>query len=383
MDLSLTAAEREFRDGLRAFLADNLTEEIRHLYRRGDAEGLQLRRRWQRRLHEAGYVGIAWPREYGGRGASPIEQLIFNEEMAAARAPDPVNVIAINMAGPSIIAHGTPAQKARYLEPMLSAEEIWCQGFSEPDSGSDLASLRTRAELDGDAFVVNGQKVWTSLAHIARWCILLTRSDPEAGDRHRGLTYLILDMRSPGVEVRPLRQMTGDSEFNEIYLTDVRVPRDQVLGEVGDGWRVAITTLMYERANLGSALQVHTRVSLEELLDTLRSRGLGEDPILRQQLADLYITVEAMRLNTYRDVSRTAHGDPPGPEGSIIKLMWSEVMQRLTEVAMAARGGEALAADDAWTFRFLRARGNSIEGGTSEILRNILAERVLGLPRSR
>jgi alkylation response protein AidB-like acyl-CoA dehydrogenase len=391
MDFSLGPEQEAFRDGLRAWLRDNLTDEFRDLQTRSGPDAVEGRRRWQRRLHEAGYAGISWPREYGGRGASLLEELVFNSEMAAARAPDMINVIGIYMAGPTIIAHGTHEQKARYLEPLLSADEIWCQGFSEPNSGSDLASLRTTAVLDGDDFVVNGQKVWTSLGHVARWCILLTRTDPDPVSRHRGLTYLIVDMESSGVEVRPLRQMTGEAEFNEIYFTDVRVPRANLLGAAADGWRVAMTTLMHERASLGVGMQIRTRANLDALFTLIRGSGLGADPVMRQKLAQLYIEVEAMRLNSYRGLTRMLRGEEPGPEGSINKLMWSEISQSLTETAMEALGAWALLASDEpavadasrWSHQFLRARAASIEGGTSEVLRNILAERVLGLPRSR
>ena len=385
MDFSLTAAEEAFRDELRDWLAENLSDEFRDLHRLPQREALARSRGWQHRLHQAGYAGISWPREYGGHGATLVEEMIVNQELALARAPDMIGVIGLYMAGPTIIAHGTHAQKARYLGPLLSADEIWCQGFSEPNSGSDLASLQTRAEPDGDGLVVNGQKVWSSFAHVADWCILLARTDSQPDRRHEGLTYLILEMRSPGVEVRPLRQMTGDAEFNEIYLTDVRVPAENVIGEVGDGWRVAMTTLMHERASFGVGVQVRTRITLDELLAMVRESDVRHDLVIRQKLAQLFIEVEAMRFNGYRGLTGMLRGEPPGPEGSINKLMWSEVNQRLSETAMEVLGPAALLADDdrRWAFHFLRARANSIEGGTSEVLRNILAERVLGLPRSR
>jgi alkylation response protein AidB-like acyl-CoA dehydrogenase len=390
MDFALTPEQEAFRVELRTWLSENLTAEFRSLRGGlGDPEAVAGRRRWQRRLHDAGYIGVSWPKEYGGRGASLMEEMIVNAELAAARAPETINGIGLYMAGPTIIAHGTPAQKTRYLAPLLSADEIWCQGFSEPNSGSDLASLRTRAELDGDEFVVNGQKVWTTVGHVAKWCLLLTRTESDAGSRHGGLTYLIVDMEAPGVEVRPLRQMTGDAEFNEIYFTDVRVPRENLLGEIGGGWRVAITTLLHERASLGVGLQIRTRIGLDELFTLVRNDDQRADPLLRQKLAQLYIEVEAMRLTGYRGITRLLRGEAPGPEGSINKLMWSEVNQRLTETAMEVLGPRALLADDrasgggGWSYAFLRARANSIEGGTSEVLRNILAERVLGLPKSR
>ena len=387
MDFSLTPDQARFRDGLRAWLRDNLADELATpLPAMGAPEGVSRRRAWQRRVHEAGYAGVSWPKEFGGRGLSLIESMIVYEEMARAKAPDMINVIGLNMAGPTIIHHGTDAQKQRYLRPMLDAEEIWCQGFSEPNSGSDLASLQTSAVPDGDDFVVNGQKVWTTLGHVAKWCILLTRTG--AGDeRHSGLTYLIVDMASPGVEVKPLVQMTGDAEFNEIYFTDVRVPRANLLGGEGEGWRVAMTTLMHERATLGVALQVRSRIAFDELVNLARGDGNGSsrsgDPLVRQKLAQLFIESEAMRFNGYRGLTRMLRGEPPGPEGSINKLMWSEGNQRVMETAMEVLGPDALLGETYWSYQFLRSRANSIEGGTSEVLRNILAERVLGLPRSR
>jgi alkylation response protein AidB-like acyl-CoA dehydrogenase len=394
MDFSLTPEQVQFRDELRAWLRENLADELATPVPAMGAEtGVERRRRWQRRVHEAGYAGVSWPKEYGGRGLSQIEAMIVGEEMARAKAPDTINVIGLNMAGPTIIHHGTQAQKERYLRPILTADEIWCQGFSEPNSGSDLASLQTRAVEDGDHFVVNGQKVWTTLGHVARWCILLTRTGA-ADSKHAGLTYLIVDMQSPGVEVKPLVQLTGDAEFNEIYFTDVRVPRENLLGGVGEGWRVAMTTLMHERATLGVALQVRTRIAFDELVEQARAGDTAAadgSPLLHQKLAQLYIETEAMRFNGYRGLTRMLRGEPPGPEGSINKLMWSEVNQRLMDTALEVIGPATLLADGEesapregrWSYHFLRSRANSIEGGTSEVLRNILAERVLGLPRSR
>ncbi len=396
MDFSLSPEQARFRDELRAWLRDNLAEELATpLPPMGSRDALVRRQRWQRRLYEAGFVGVAWPREYGGRGLSLIESMIVNEELSKAKAPDLINVIGLNMAGPTIIHHGTAEQKQKHLQAILTAEDIWCQGFSEPNSGSDLASLQTRAVEDGDDFVVTGQKVWTTLGHVAKWCILLTRTGG-ADEKHSGLTYLIVDMKAPGVEVKPLVQMTGDAEFNEIYFTDVRVPRANLLGGVGEGWRVAMTTLMHERATLGVALQVRTRVAYDELAALAReTRDDGhtrsDDPLVRQKLAQLHIETEAMRFNGYRGLTRMLRGEPPGPEGSINKLMWSEVNQRLMETALEVMGpaallaeGESAAPDGGrWSYGFLRSRANSIEGGTSEVLRNIIAERVLGLPRSR
>ncbi len=391
MDFSLDPEQARFRDELRAWLRENLADELATpLPAMGAEEGVERRRRWQRRVHQAGYAGVSWPKQYGGRGLSLIEAMIVNEEMARAKAPDMINVIGLNMAGPTIIHHGTEEQKAKYLENILDATDIWCQGFSEPNSGSDLASLQTRAVPDGDDFVVNGQKVWTTLGHVAKWCILLTRTGT-AEEKHTGLTYLIVDMQSPGVEVKPLVQMTGDAEFNEIYFTDVRVPRENLLGGVGEGWRVAMTTLMHERATLGVALQVRSRIAFDELVTLARAGAKSADPLVRQKLAQLYVETEVMRFNGYRGLTGMLRGEPPGPEGTINKLMWSEVNQRLMETALEVEGPAALLADGEesapaggrWSYQFLRSRANSIEGGTSEVLRNILAERVLGLPRGR
>jgi alkylation response protein AidB-like acyl-CoA dehydrogenase len=395
MDFSLSPEEARFRDEVRGWLRDNLDDRVREAAAGHEEGEIERRREWQRRVHEAGFAGVSWPRELGGQGGTLMQEVIVNQEMAAARAPDMLNVIGLYMAGPTILAHGTPEQKARYIPPLLRADEIWCQGFSEPNSGSDLASLRTRAVVDGDDFLVSGQKVWTTLAHVSRWCILLTRTD-SAETAHAGLTYLIVDMRSPGVEVRPLRQITGDAEFNEMYFTDVRVPRANLLGEVGGGWRVAMTTLMHERATLGVGLQVRSRIALDELRALARTTLVdgvprSADPVVRQRIAQLVIEVEAMRINGLRGLSRVLQGEQPGPEGSVNKLMWSELNQRIAETALdllgpygtLAEGEERAPRAGRWAYGYLRSRANSIEGGTSEVLRNILAERVLGLPRGR
>ena len=399
MDLALSEAELAFRDDVRVWLVDNLPEGWGLTgYREPQSfeEKLEFAKGWERTLADAGWAGISWPKEYGGRGATLMEKVVFHEEMARARAPQlSVNFVGINLAGPTIMAHGTEEQKRRYLPPILTMEEIWCQGFSEPNAGSDLASVQTRAELRGDRFVVNGQKVWTSFAHVARWCILLTRTDA-AESAHAGLTYLIVDMQSPGIEVRPLRQITGDAEFNEMYFTEVRVPRANLLGEVGGGWRVAMTTLMHERATLGVGLQVQLRIALDELRALSRTilvDGLprSADPLVRQRIAQLVIEVEAMRINGLRGLTRMLQGEQPGPEGSVNKLMWSELNQRIAETALEllgpygtlAEGEQRSPHSGRWAYGYLRSRANSIEGGTSEVLRNILAERVLGLPRGR
>jgi alkylation response protein AidB-like acyl-CoA dehydrogenase len=286
-----------------------------------------------------------------------------------------------------VIAHGTDDQKRRYLGPILSAEEIWCQGFSEPESGSDLASLKTRAVRDGDEWVVTGQKVWTTYAHEAKWCMLVARTDTEA-PKHQGLTYFILDMDQPGVQVRPLVQITGEAEFNELFFEEARVPHENIVGGEGNGWTVAITTLMFERSNLALALQMQVKLALGELFDKARSTranggSAAEDEVTRQRLAQLYVESEVLRLNAYRGLTAVMRNGVPGPEGSLGKWQWSDVNQALTELAMDISGPHAQLVEDEWTFRFLRSRANSIEGGTTEILKNIVAERVLGLPRMR
>jgi alkylation response protein AidB-like acyl-CoA dehydrogenase len=384
VDLTLSPAEQEFRDELRGWLAAN------HPGREpgGDEAAFQFRREWQQRLHAAGWAGVSWPTEYGGRGATLVEQAIFNEEVVRAKTPQVANVLGLAMGGPTVIAHGTEEQRRRYLPAILSAQEIWCQGFSEPESGSDLASLKTRAVRDGDEWVVTGQKVWTTFAHHAKWCMLVARTDPEA-PKHKGLTYFLMDMEQDAVQVRPLRQITGESEFNELFIEEARIPDANIVGGAGNGWAVAITTLMHERATLAFGLQVSAQIALRELIaraqETRAVDGIpaSGDPVVRQRLAQLLIESEVLRLNAYRGLSAIMKHGVPGPEGSLGKWHWSEVNQSMTELAMEIAGPRAMLAEDEWSFRFLRARANSIEGGTTEILKNIVAERVLGLPRMR
>ncbi|HVW89291.1 MAG TPA: acyl-CoA dehydrogenase family protein [Gaiellaceae bacterium] len=370
MNLADTPEEAAFRAELREWLASNRAE---------DESSDPYRRRWSRRLHEAGYAGLTWPKEYGGTGASYSFQAILYEEMAAAQAPPHIGVVGLGMAGPTIIAHGSEEQKARYLQPLLAAEEIWCQGFSEPEAGSDLAAVRTRAERRGDAYVVNGQKVWSSYAHISDFCILVTQSDPEA-PRYRNLTYLIVDMHAPGVEVRPLRQITGEPEFNEIFFDDVEVPVENRLGDEGDGWNVAMTTLLHERGTLGFALTATLDAGVKRLLEIARDT---DDASLRERVAREWIELQALRYTNYRSLGTYQRTGIPGPEGSGVKLRWSEANQRMTKLAREVRGVEGILDDGWWNHQQLRSRGNTIEAGTSEVLRNIIAERVLGLPRSR
>jgi alkylation response protein AidB-like acyl-CoA dehydrogenase len=381
MDFDLAEAEKAFRDKVRAWLKANAPND--DSAESDQKKVVENRRAWQKKLNEAGYVGITWPKEYGGRGGDFMDQLIFNDEMIVAQAPDPINVIGLGMGGPVVITHGTEEQKKRYLPPLLSAEEIWCQGFSEPNAGSDLSGLQTRAEDKGDHYLVNGQKVWTTLAHVAKWCMLLTRERNEANPRH-GLTYLLVDMDSPGIEVRPLVQITGDAEFNEIFFKDVRVPKSQILGEAGEGWTVAMTTLLHERGTLGMALATRAQITAAELAEHTRKLGRGSDPLVRQKVAKYTIEARALQLNGYRALTAMKRNGIPGPEGSILKLMWSELNQRMAETAVDVAGAAGQVGETTgWKYQFLRSRANTIEAGTSEVLRNILAERVLGLPRSR
>ncbi len=384
MDLTLSKAEEGFRDELRSWLEANHPGQEPS----GDEASFEFRRAWQRRLHDGGWAGVSWPKEYGGRGATLIEQAIFNEEVVRARTPAVANVLGLAMGGPTVIAHGTEEQRQRYLPPILSAEEIWCQGFSEPESGSDLASLKTRAVRRGDEWIVTGQKVWTTFAHHAKWCMLVARTDADA-PKHKGLTYFLMDMEQDAVQVRPLVQITGEAEFNELFIEEARIPDENIVGGEGNGWAVAITTLMHERATLAFGLQVSVQIALRELIEEAnRTRGMdgqpaSADPVIRQRLAQLMIESEVLRLNAYRSLSATMRTGVPGPEGSLGKWHWSEVNQALTELAMDIAGPWAMDASGDWTYRFLRARANSIEGGTTEILKNIVAERVLGLPRMR
>jgi len=390
VDFRDTPEEAAFRKELRAWIEAGDPGDVEPQPGRMDVEGAK---QWSKKLFDAGYSGLTWPKEYGGQGAPYTHQAIYLEEVARAEAPEHIGVIGLGMAGPTIIAHGTDEQKSRYLGKILSGEEVWCQGFSEPGSGSDLASLRTKGEIDGEDFVVNGQKVWSSFAHIADHCILMVRTDPEA-PKHKGITYLLVDMHSPGVEVRPLRQITGDPEFNEIFFSDVRVPRENVLGEVNDGWRVAMTTLLHERGTLGFALTARLEVQLKKLIETANlvrddDSKPADDPLIRDRIAQLWVDLQALRFTNYRALTSLVKTGVPGPEGSVAKLHWSETNQRLTKLALEILGptsqldGPGALWNGYWQYHQLRSRGNTIEAGTSEVLRNIIAERVLGLPRSR
>ena len=364
MDLRDSPDEAAFRAGVRAWLETNLPA--------GD------HREWSRKMYDAGYAGLTWPTEYGGHSAPYTHQAIVLEEFARAEAPQHMGVIGLGMAGPTIMAHGTEEQKQRYLAKILSGEEIWCQGFSEPGAGSDLSAVRASIAPRNGGFVVNGQKVWSSFAHIADHCILVGRSDPQS-ERHAGLTYVIVDMKAPGVEVRPLTQITGEAEFNEIFFTDVEVPGENLVGEIGGGWQVAMTTLLHERGTLGFALSGVLDVQVRKLVALVKRKG-ADDPIIRDRVAQEWIELQALKLTNARSLTTLVQTGIPGPEGSGAKLHWSEQNQRLTKLALEVLDGEE---DEYWRHQQLRSRGNTIEAGTSEILRNIIAERVLGLPRSR
>jgi alkylation response protein AidB-like acyl-CoA dehydrogenase len=379
MDLTFSDGELAFRDELRAWFAANDPG----MEPTGDEDAhFHWRRAFQRRLADDGWVAVHWPVEYGGRGATLTESAIFFEELGRAGAPLPANVLGLLLAGPTIMAWGTPEQKERHLAPILTAEEIWCQGFSEPDAGSDLAAVKTRAVRDGSDWVVTGQKVWTSAAQYSKWCMLVARTDPDAA-KHKGLTYFLMDMEQDAVQVRPLRQITGESEFNELFIDGARIPESQVLGGAGNGWKVALTTLMNERAGLAFFLQVRMRGLLDALFTEAAATGRLQDPVVADRLGELYLKAEVLRLTAYRGLTTIEKYGQPGPEGSLTKWMWSQTNQQLTQFAADLLGPAAVEAGQKWSYELLRARGNSIEGGTTEVLKNIVAERVLGLPKAR
>eukprot|EP00456_Euglypha_rotunda_P029206 TRINITY_DN2290_c0_g1_i5.p2 TRINITY_DN2290_c0_g1~~TRINITY_DN2290_c0_g1_i5.p2 ORF type:complete len:397 (-),score=82.68 TRINITY_DN2290_c0_g1_i5:1437-2627(-) len=396
MDFTYTPAETQFRADLQAWLADALPEGWGETVfePEDEDERAMFRLGWEKKLHSGGWSGINWPTEYGGRGATLVERAIFAEEMARARAPEGINIIGHNLAGPTILHHGTEEQKKRFLPPIMSSEEVWCQGFSEPNAGSDLASVRTKAERRGDKFIVNGQKIWTSYAQYSHWCFALVRTDPDA-PKHKGLSFLLIDMKSPGISIRPLRQISGECEFNETFFDDVEVPAENIVGDINDGWRIAMTTLAYERGpEDGLARQVRFKQELDKLLETLdgedegRGRSL-DDPATRQKLAQSITEVEVMRLNALRTFSKYLNGEDRGPDASIIKLYWSHAAQRMYENAMDAlgpaaplSGGDPLsAAGGRFQLSYLQSKAFTIYSGSSEIQRNIIGERMLGLPR--
>lgn len=384
MDLRDSPAEAEFRSALRGWLERSVppgggADKPPEPGRWGDIGTV---RRYTAALYAAGYAGLTWPVEHGGRGLAPEYHAIFLEESARLGAAEHIGVIGLGMVGPTLIACGTDEQRTTYLPRILSGEVVFCQGFSEPDAGSDLAAVRTTAIPDGDELVVTGRKVWSSYAHLADRCLLLARTEPDA-TRHKGLSCLILDLRAPGVTVRPIRQLTGESEFAEIGLDGVRVPRGAVVGPVGDGWRVAMTTLAHERGTFGFTLTARLDLAFRRLLATVRARGREGDAVVRDRLAALYVTLDSLRWINRRALAGLKRTGVPGPETSIVKLVWSQAHQELTRLACElTAGADTDGWGRYWTHQMLRSRANTIEGGTSQVLRNVVAERVLGLPRS-
>jgi hypothetical protein len=385
MDYTLPAEVEAFRAEVRAWLDENLTQDLVGFSLSMDLapEDVEKLREWNRKLAEAGLAAISWPVEYGGRGASVLDQAVLAEEMDRARAPGPINPIGLANIAPTIMHFGTEEQKRTLLPRMLRGDDIWCQGFSEPDAGSDLAALRTTAVLDGDAFVVNGQKVWNTLGPYADWCELLVRTDPDAA-KHAGISCLLVDMSLPGVEVRPLQTITGGAEFAEIFFDDVRVPRSALLGPLDDGWRVAMSTLAYERAGVAT-LHLGVRRKVAELAREVQAferggRPASEDPVVRQALARCYLHAELLKCLADRAIAEAAAGKPPGPEGSLVKLSWSDVENEIAETAAMVFGPAANTGR--WGESRLYVRSTSLAGGTTQVNKNILARRVLGLPKA-
>ncbi len=393
MDFAYTREEETFRKEVRRWLEKNRPRGPKAASRGALTEDGDWDRlvEWHKKLHAGGWIGLSWPKEYGGRGATLMEQIIFNQEMNRLKLPPGCNVLGVMMAGPAIMHWGTEEQKQTHLAKTLSGDEIWCEGLSEPGSGSDLASLQCRAVPDGDDFIVNGQKVWTTLAHRADSVQLFVRTDSEAA-KHKGLSCLLVDMKSPGVTVRPLRQITGDAEFSEIFFEDVRVPKANLLGPLNAGWQVLITTLMHERAGIS---ELGTEQIIDHLFELARSlekdgRPASKDGYVRQQLAQFAIEVQARRLNGLRSLTKRLKGAPPGPEGSIGKLSATELTKRMAKFAVELAGPRALVEGSSpfaldqgrWLQSILASPSLTIAGGTSEVNRNIIAERILGMPKS-
>ena len=379
-DAAVGDAADSYRADLRAWLAEHLTERYRGLAFRGEADDdwLTRMREWNHLLADAGYAAPSWPAEHGGRDAGVLEQAAHAEEMAAAHAPGPLNALGIPNIAPAIMAFGTDGQRRRFLAPLLRGDEVWCQGFSEPDAGSDLASLRCSAVRDGDDYVVRGQKVWTTFGPIADRCELLVRTDPHAARPQAGITCLLVDMSLPGIRVRPLRTITGSDEFSEVWFDDVRVPASARLGDEHDGWRVAMATLSNERGGVAT-LHLQLRARIRDLIGQAREAGVADDPVLRDRLASLHSSGELLRYLADRALARAAAGLPPGAESSVIKLAWSQLGQALPRVALDVLGPAALSGP--WAESLVQSPSLAIAGGTTEVNRNIVAERVLGLPR--
>jgi len=394
MELAYSKEDEAFRKEVRTWLKQNLPKKDKAIsdLPPHDPERIRRGKEWQRKLYDAGYVAMSWPKEYGGQGADVMRQTIVNEEVILARAPGLVGASGLTMLGPTLIQCGTEEQRRRYLPKILTAEEIWCQGYSEPGSGSDLASLRTRAELVGDEFIVNGQKVWTSGAQFSDWMSCLVRTDPEA-PKHKGISYILIDMKTPGITIRPLVQMTGDAGFNEVFFEDVRVPRANLVGELNQGWMVANATLFYERNTLGSTTR--TQLMMQNLIRLARShqrygKPAAEDPVIRQRLADLLTRVEAMKYHSYRQLTDAIKGRSPGIAAMVNKLVGTELnhdicalaLELLNSYAPLNRGSAHVIDHGTWAYEFMFTLGLVIGGGTSQIQKNIISERGLGMPKS-
>ncbi len=390
-----------YRDKVQAFLAEKLPTDWRGIGRLEGQQLIDFVREWRVTLYEGGYLAPGWPVEYGGGGLSQLEQVIVGEEFARAGVPTggPNDTFGIQMLGNTLLQWGTDEQKAYYLPRILSGADTWCQGYSEPNAGSDLSNLSLRGELDGDQWVLNGQKIWTSAGHLADHIFTLVRTDPDAS-RHKGISFLLVDMRQPGVEVRPITMITGESEFNEVFYTDATAPKHEVVGGVNNGWAVAMTLLGFERGEAAATLPILFGAEIDRLLQMARDRGVADDPIIRQRLATCYSKVQIMRFNGMRVLTRFLHGHHPGPDGAVSKLYWSEYHREVTELAIDILGADAMVpsgrrpssafqADDAgapnssgsWVGTFLNARAGTIYAGSSQIQRNIIGEMVLGLPK--
>ncbi len=388
MDLRDRPEDEAFRKDVQAWLADHVVGEFAALGGRGgsgdETYGFEVRLEWEKVLAGGGWTCLGWPVEFGGRGASISHQVIFNEEYVKAKAPGRVSILGEGLLGPTLIQYGTSAQQERFLPRIVAGTELWCQGYSEPNAGSDLANVATRAQLDGDEWVITGQKVWTSLAHQSDWCFVVCRTEP-GSVRHKGLSYLLVPMDQPGVEVRPIAQLTRTSEFNEVFFDGARTAKDLVVGEPGDGWQVALATLGYERGVGLLGHQLTFRRELDHLIATARQNGRADDPVIRQRLARSYAELEVLRFNTLRSLSGY-DGPVAPPEASIIKLYWATWHQQLGELAIDVRGPAGVIAEaapyelDEFQRTFLFSRSETIYGGSNEIQRNIIGERVLGLP---
>ena len=379
MDFSYPAEVEQFRTELRDWLSANLTDELiaaRRPTGRDDA-AFEMLRAWNRTMADAGWAAVSWPREYGGRGATVLEQLVYSEETTRARAPMPLNVIGMNNIAPALMQYGTDAQKRELLPRMVRADDIWCQGMSEPEAGSDLASLRTRAVLDGDEYVVNGQKIWTSLGHRADWCQLYVRTDPDA-PKHKGISCLIVDMTLPGIEARPLVTINGATDFAEVFFNDVRVPADAMLGPLNAGWQVATTTLSHERAG-AARLYAQLEMQLQDLVADLADCALLEDPITLRRLGEVAVRIKYLEVLCQRSISATLHGGDALGSASLAKSVWAEIGQELAALAFDVLG--PLGDHRRWREYRLTSRSLTIAGGTTQINKSVTATRVLGLPR--